>query len=195
MKLFRGKKYDSLKELVIACQKLDTRAQTEFYKRYKSKLIGICVRYAKTRAEGEDIFQEAFIKVFKNINEIKQVELIDSWVKSIVIRTAINYYNRTTRLQLLHGELSDLEAGIRSSDYESLIDQIDIEVLLGIISELPDTYRIIVNLHLIDGYTHSEIASMLSIAEGTARSQYHRAKNILMRKLQEIGIRRYEIPG
>lgn len=195
MKLFRGKKYDSLKELVIACQKLDTRAQTEFYKRYKAKLIGICVRYAKTRAEGEDIFQEAFIKVFKNINEIKQVELIDSWVKSIVIRTAINYYNRTTRLQLLHGELSDLEAGIRSSDYESLIDQIDIEVLLGIISELPDTYRIIVNLHLIDGYTHSEIASMLSIAEGTARSQYHRAKNILMRKLQEIGIRRYEIPG
>ena len=184
-----------MNELVIGCQRLEASAQTEFYKRYKGKLIGICIRYAKTYAEGEDIFQEAFIKVFKNINEVKDIEAIDSWVKSVVIRTAINYYNRTTKQQLLHTDLDNFDSNRQSADYESFIDQMDTEIILDVISHLPDSYRIIVNLHLIDGYTHAEIAVMLSIADSTARSQYHRARNVLMKKLQKIGITRYEIPG
>jgi RNA polymerase sigma factor (sigma-70 family) len=195
MKLFRGKKYGSLNELVKGCQRLEASAQTEFYQRYKTKLIGVCIRYAKTQAESEDIFQEAFIKVFKNINELREIESIDSWVKSVVIRTAINYYNRTTRQQLLHEDLSNFDSHFQSTDYEALIDRMDTEIILDIIAQLPDGYRMIVNLHLIDGYTHAEIAVMLSIADGTARSQYHRARNILVKKLQEIGINRYEIPG
>ncbi|MCF2443417.1 RNA polymerase sigma factor [Dyadobacter sp. CY345] len=195
MKLFRSKKYESLNELVIGCQKLEASAQTEFYKKYKTKLMGVCIRYAKTQAEGEDIFQEAFIKVFKKITEVREIESIDRWVKSIVINTAINYYNRTTRQQLLHVNLDNADQNFYSEEYESLIDKLDIEVVLNIISQLPDGYRMIVNLHLIDGFTHAEIAEMLSIADGTARSQYHRARNILMKKLQEIGISRYEIPG
>lgn len=195
MSFFRSKKYENLKDLLSGCQRLETSAQTEFYKRYKSRLIGICIRYAKTHAEGEDIFQEAFIKVFKNIHEVKDTDSIDSWVRSVVIRTAINYYNRTTRLQLLHSDIDSFELHNQTNDYESIIDGMEINVILDIISQLPDGYRIIVNLHLIDGYTHTEIASMLSIADGTARSQYHRARNILIRKLENIGIERYEIPG
>lgn len=195
MKFFRGKKYGTLNELVIGCQRLEASAQTEFYKKYKAKLIGVCIRYAKTHAEGEDIFQEAFIKVFKNIAEVREIESIDSWVKSVVIRTAINYYNRTTRQQLLHIDLDNSDTSFQTEDYESLIDRMDTAVILNIIAQLPDGYRVIVNLHLIDGYTHAEIATMLSIADGTVRSQYHRARNVLMKKLQEIGVNRYEIPG
>ncbi|MDQ6480068.1 RNA polymerase sigma factor [Dyadobacter sp. LHD-138] len=158
-------------------------------------MIGVCIRYAKTHAEGEDIFQEAFIKVFKNIAEVREIESIDSWVKSVVIRTAINYYNRTTRQQLLHVDLDNSDTSFQTEDYESLIDRMDTAVILNIIAQLPDGYRMIVNLHLIDGYTHAEIAAMLSIADGTVRSQYHRARSVLMKKLQEIGINRYEIPG
>ncbi|WAC14552.1 RNA polymerase sigma factor [Dyadobacter pollutisoli] len=193
MNLFRSKKYSSLPDLVLACQRQEPSAQTAFYDRYKSKLLGVCVRYAKTKAEAEDIFQEGFIKVFKSLNEVRDLGAIDSWVKSVVIRTAINYYNRTTKEQQLHSSLDNVQYEQESDDYAKIIDQLNVEVLLNMISQLPDGYRMIINLHLIDGYTHSEIAQMLSISDGTSRSQYLRGRNLLMKKLQEKGITQYEI--
>jgi RNA polymerase sigma factor (sigma-70 family) len=193
MTFFRSKKYSSLADLVRACQAGDTRAQTAFYERYQSKLLGLCLRYAKTQAEAEDIFQEGFIKVFKNINELRNVEVIDSWVKSVVIRTAINYYHRTTKEQQLHSNLDDFQREIDSGDYGKIITQLDMNVLLDVINTLPDGYRMIINLHLMDGYTHGEIAELLNISDSTSRSQYLRGRNLLMRKLQEKGITQYEI--
>lgn len=193
MTFFRNKKYSSLADLVRACQANDTRAQTAFYERYKSKLLGLCLRYAKTKAEAEDIFQEGFIKVFKNINELRNVEVIDSWVKSVVIRTAINYYHRTTKEQQLHSNLEDYQREIDSGDHGKIITQMDMNVLLGVINTLPDGYRMIINLHLIDGYTHTEIGEMLKISDSTSRSQFLRGRNLLMKKLQEKGITQYEI--
>jgi RNA polymerase sigma factor (sigma-70 family) len=193
MNLFRSKKYSSLPDLVLACQRQEPSAQTAFYDRYKSKLLGVCVRYAKTKAEAEDIFQEGFIKVFKSLNEVRDPGAIDSWVKSVVIRTAINYYNRTTKEQQLHSSLDNMQYEQESDDYGRIIDQLNVAVLLDLINQLPDGYRMIINLHLIDGYTHSEIAQMLSISDGTSRSQYLRGRNLLMKKLQEKGITQYEI--
>lgn len=193
MTFFRSKKYSSLADLVRACQAGDTRAQTAFYERYKSRLLGICLRYAKTKAEAEDIYQEGFIKVFKNINELRNVEVIDAWVKSVVIRTAINYYHRTTKEQQLHSNFDDFQRELDSGDYGKIITQIDMNVLLNVINTLPDGYRMIINLHLIDGYTHGEIAEMLTISDSTSRSQFLRGRNLLMKKLQEKGITQYEI--
>lgn len=193
MKFFRNKKYSSLTDLVLACQRLEPNAQAVFYDRYKSRLIGVCLRYAKTKTEAEDIFQEAFVKVFRNLNEVKEIEAIDSWVKTTVIRTAINYYNRVTKEEELHSSLDDFKSEFESKDYEKIIDQLNIEVLLDIINQLPDGYRMIINLHLIDGYTHTEIARMLSITDGTSRSQFLRGRNLLIKKLQEQGIKQYEI--
>lgn len=193
MTFFRSKRYSSLADLVRACQAGDTRAQTAFYERYKSRLLGICLRYAKTKAEAEDIYQEGFIKVFKNINELRNVEVIDAWVKSVVIRTAINYYHRTTKEQQLHSNFDDFQRELDSGDYGKIIAQIDMNVLLNVINTLPDGYRMIINLHLIDGYTHGEIGEMLTISDSTSRSQFLRGRNLLMKKLQEKGITQYEI--
>ena len=101
MNFFRSNKYDSLASLVKACQQQDPRAQTVFYERYKAKMTGICRRYARTVAEADDIFQDAFVKIFNNIKDLKEPEAVDGWVKVTVIRTAINYYNRTTKQQEL----------------------------------------------------------------------------------------------
>jgi RNA polymerase sigma factor (sigma-70 family) len=193
MKLFRSKKYSSLPDLVLACQRQEASAQTAFYDRYKGRLLGVCERYAKTKAEAEDIFQEAFIKVFRSLNEVRDLGAIDSWVKSVVIRTAINYYNRTTKEQQLHSSIENVQYEYESDDYERIIDQLNVEVLLAMINQLPDGYRMVINLHLIDGYTHQEIGGMLSISDGTSRSQYLRGRNLLMKKLQEKGITQYEI--
>ncbi len=193
MSLWPSKKYDDLTTLVRACQKQDARAQTALYERYKSRLLGTCVRYARSRAEAEDIFQESFLKVFANIGEVRQPESIDGWVKSVVVRTAINYYHRTTRHELKSAPLDDSNYELENNEYEKIIGQIHIDTLLGLINQLPDGYRVIINLYLIDGYTHAEIAALLSIAESTSRSQYMRGRNLLVTHLKALGITHYEI--
>ena len=192
MKFFPSKKYSTLTDLVKACQRLDARAQTIFYERYKSELIGICLRYARTKAEAEDIYQESFIRVFKYIDQVKNPESIDSWIKSVVIRTAINYYHRTTKLENLHISADAHAVDFEGDQHEGIIERLSVDELREIIGQLADGYRMIINLHLIDGYSHVEIAEMLYISDSTSRSQFLRGRNILIKKLREAGITRYE---
>jgi len=192
MSLWPTKKYDNLPDLVRACQNQDAKAQTVLYERYKSRLLGTCVRYARSEAEAEDIFQESFLKVFASIGEVRQPESIDGWVKSVVVRTAINYYHRTTRNELKSAPFDDFGCEMENDEYEKIIGHMHMDALLGLINRLPDGYRVIINLHLIDGYTHAEIATLLSIAESTSRSQYMRGRNLLINRLKELGITHYE---
>lgn len=192
MKFFLSKKYDSVTSLVRACQKQDARAQTVFYERYKAKMTGICRRYARTIAEADDIFQDAFVKIFNSINDLHEPEAVDGWVKVTVIRTAINYYNRTTRQQELNSSLDGVEWQVESDDYVRLLDQMNVRDIVEMINELPDKYRTVINLHLIDGYSHIEIGEMLSISDATARSQFMRGRNLLMKKLEKKGIVHHE---
>jgi RNA polymerase sigma factor (sigma-70 family) len=188
MSLWPAKKYKCLTDLVHACQRQEPRAQTVLYERYKGKLMGVCVRYARSQAEAEDIFQESFLKVFARINDLKEPASIDRWVKSVVVRTAINYYHRTTQLELKNTSLEILENELENTDYEHIISQTSMTLLLRLINSLPDGYRLILNLHLIDGYSHTEIARILSIADSTSRSQFMRGRNLLILKLKELGI-------
>lgn len=190
MKLFRSKK--TLSQLVEACQKQDPRAQGLFYERYKSKLMGVCVRYAKTKAEAEDIFQEGILKIFDKISELKQPESADSWVKTIMIRHAIDYYNRETRTQNRFVTTDGLEMDWASDDYLNLLSKLNTDVLLNAMNELPDGYRMVVNLYLVDGYLHSEIAELLGISEGTSRSQLARGRTLLIKILEQKGVKQHE---
>lgn len=195
MRFFKWRDYDSLTQLVAGCQRQERRAQNLFYDHYKNSMKGVCVRYAKTEAEADDILQEAFIMIFKNIKQITQPELVDRWVKSVVIRTAINYYHRTTKKELLHSSIEISELPIEVSNSFRIIEQLDTELLLAVISSLPDGYRTVINMYLIDGYSHAEIAQILSVTEGTSKSQLKRGRTLLIKKLQELGIESYEDTG
>lgn len=181
-----------LPELVEACQRQDSRAQVVFYDRYKSKLMGVCIRYAKTVSEAEDIFQEGMLKIFQKIKELKKPESVDSWVKTIMIRHAVDYYNLVTRKENLHSSYEDLPAERGTSDPQDLLNKFEVSVLMETINELPDGYRLVINLYFVDGYTHAEIAQILGIVEGTSRSQLLRGRNMLLKKLEQKGIRQYE---
>jgi RNA polymerase sigma factor (sigma-70 family) len=182
---------DTLVGLVKACQKGDEHAQAAFYNHYKKRLLGICRRYARTSFEAEDIFQEAFIKVFQKMGEVKQPEAVHYWIKSIVIRTAIDHYRKNSRF----GVVEDADKpGILPDEPDpfDVLDSLEREEIVAAISTLSDGFRVIVNLYLIDGYEHQEIAEMLGITAGTSKSQLSRAKVLLRKILNEKGLNAYE---
>ncbi|MCX6213664.1 RNA polymerase sigma factor [Spirosoma sp.] len=195
MALFGRKSYRTLTELVVGCQQQQPRAQRAFYERYQGRMLGVCVRYARTVAEAEDIFQEAFLKVFAHIDQLTKPESADSWVKSIVVRTAINYYNRTTRSEQHLTSYEAISEPPASEDHLLLLAGYDQEALLGLLARLPDAYRLVVNLYLIEGYTHAEIAELLLIPEATARSRFSRGRQLLLTFVDQHGIQRHEFLG
>ncbi|MDJ1466217.1 RNA polymerase sigma factor [Cytophagaceae bacterium DM2B3-1] len=177
------------KELILGCQQNDPKSQTAFYQKYKGRLMGICRRYAKNPEEAEDILQESFIKIFRSIAEIRNPDAIVGWMKRIVTNTALNYY----RSQLHYPQTVDYQDISHSNDdYWKLMAQLSNEEIVKVINTLPDGYRIVFNLYVIDGYDHAEIGQMLGISENTSRSQLFKARDVLKKKLKELGIVNYE---
>jgi RNA polymerase sigma factor (sigma-70 family) len=172
-------------DLLLACQRNDRKAQFAFYQRYKGKMLGLCRRYAASNAEAEDILQDAFVKIFANVHTVHKNESVGGWVRNVVVRTAIDQYrrNRITADEVAYDD------SVEKVEHQALIlDQLHTEDILKAIQQLPEGYRLVLNLYIIDGYSHAEIAQMLKISEGTSKSQLSRAREVLRKKLKEIGI-------
>jgi len=176
-------------KLIKRCKKNDRKAQNLLYETYKGRLMGICMRYAQDREEAEDMFQEAFVKVFKSIDQLKDAQALTGWVCSIGVRTAINYYHKVVKHRY-HDDSADVQVG--NEDDIGILDSLTNEQIVKAIEGLPVGYRQVFNLYVIDGYSHKEISQMLEITEGTSKSQLSRAKGLLKQSLEQIGIRRYE---
>jgi RNA polymerase sigma factor (sigma-70 family) len=175
--------------LVKASKNNDRKAQTAFYNLYKGKLMGVCRRYTRTPDEAEDIYQEAFVKIFNNIHTLEKAGAVGAWVRQTVIRTAINYYHANLKFQ----QNTDYENTVLSNDdYPNLLANLSNEELLTLINQLPDGYRMVFNLYVIDGYSHAEIGQMLGVSENTSKSQLSRAKELLRKQLKPMGIISYE---
>ena len=174
------------KELINKCLKKDARAQEQLYKQFAPKLMGLCRRYAKNHEEAQDVFQEGFIKVFANIDKLKQPELLESWLKRIFVNTAINYFHQQKKHH--HHLDTDELTEVFEDNVSNVINQLSHQELLTQIAQLPDRYRMVFNLYIIEGFKHHEIAEMLKISEGTSKSQLFKAKAFLKEKLAHVGI-------
>ena len=177
-------------ELLRGCQQNDHRAQTALYERFKGRLMGLCRRYARSRMEAEDMFQEGFTRIFQQLHTLEQPDKLLFWMKRVMVNTAINSYHKNQKQQAE----TDYENAwdYSSHDHADILARISTEELLLLIEQLPDGYRLVFNLYVIDGYTHPEIGEMLNISEGTSKSQFSRAKMVLQRKLKQLGIVKYE---
>lgn len=153
--------------------------------------MGICLRYASQKAEAEDVFQEAMIKVFKNIGTLREPARLESWVRQIIINTAINHYHDQNNIRL-NKNIEDTCKTEAGQEYEEIVDKLSNSELIAMVNNLPDGYRIVFNLYVIDGYKHQEIAKMLNISVGTSKSQLHAAKTLLQKQLLKVGIKKYE---
>ena len=154
--------------------------------------MGICRRYTSSREEAEDVLQEAFVKIFKGIRSVEEYNYLERWMIRTSINTAINYYHRNKRHHE-HLGIDTLESF--TEEDSNIVAQLDNNRLLELINALPDGYRMVFNLYVIEGYKHREIASMLDISENTSKSKLSRAKMLLKEKLQLMGIDKFEKYG
>ncbi len=168
-------------ELYQQCVAGNRNAQKELFDRYSPKMLGICFRYSRSAAEAEDVLQDSFIRVFRYIETFKKDGSLEGWVRKIVVNTALNNIKKNKHV---YDELEIESARAVESDIESVLDNYDSKLIWDIMQQLPEGYRIILNMYAIEGYSHKEIAEHLNIAEGTSRSQLLRAK-VLMQKLLE----------
>ncbi|MEL6538301.1 MAG: sigma-70 family RNA polymerase sigma factor [Bacteroidota bacterium] len=176
-------------KLVKGCVKQRPKAQRRLFEMFEGMVMGVCLRYSGTRAEAEDVLQEVFIKVFKNLDTLSDPQALPRWVHQTAVRTAINGHHRDKKHRY-HLEVSHAEE--EPAPYEDALDRLSNAQLIELIDQLPDGYRVVFNLAVVDGFSHREIAETLGISEATSRSQLVRAKQHLQRSLRHLGITRYE---
>lgn len=182
------KKYTE-EEIIAGCKKGKAEFQEALYLLYGSKMMGICKRYTQDIMEAEDIFQETFIKVFKKIENFEG-RSFKSWIYTVFINSSIDNY-RLNKQRHLHVSYDDI---IEPNAHEiDVIKQMSANEITEIINELPEGYRMVFNLHVIDGFSHKEVAKMLNITEGTSKSQLFKAKAMLIKLLEKNNISRYAI--
>jgi len=173
----------TLEKIIYGCKRNQLKYQKKLYELYKDKMFAICLRYAKSKEEAEDVFQDAFVKVFKKIDQYSFQGSFDGWIRRIFINTAITNYNlNKKRYYKEEIEVTDYE--IKFFDISN--EEFTMEELLKVIQELPEGYRTIFNLYAIEGYKHREIAEILGVDINTSKSQYSRAKKMLQEKLIKL---------
>jgi RNA polymerase sigma-70 factor (ECF subfamily) len=172
----------SEEELIQGCCNNDRRSQKQLYERFSGRMLIVAMRYSKGLLEGEDILQEAFIKVFENIRQFRRECPLEQWIKRIVINTALKQ-NRSKLYLYPAVDVDSLDDTLPSAELP--LASLHFEELLTMVQQLPTRCQIIFNLYAIEGYPHQEIAELLGIQEGTSKSQYARARQLLQSMLQK----------
>lgn len=172
----------SLEQLIIECKKNDAQAQSQIYKLYASKLFSICLKYSRNYAEAEDNLQDAYVTIFKKINQFKSKGSFEGWLKRITINTAMQRYRSVGIFDIVN------EDQIEDVSVEIDEENISLDFLLQIIQELPNRYRLVFNLYALDDFSHKEIAKMLDISVGTSKSNLARARLILKDKIEQYKV-------
>lgn len=167
--------------LIDGCRNGSAEAQYQLYKLYSKAMFNVAWRIANSQADAEDILQESFLSAFRNIHSYKGEAAFGAWLKRIVVNKAINLI-RKRRLELSSIEIEEVDVAdepAQENDPELLLT---VERIKKAIPKLPDGFRLVLSLYLLEGYDHREIGEILGISESTSKSQFNRAKN----KLREI---------
>jgi RNA polymerase sigma-70 factor (ECF subfamily) len=169
----------SLDQLIHDCKNNDIKAQEQLYRLFSSKLFSICLKYSRNYAEAEDHLQDGFLIIFNKIHQFNFKGSFEGWMKRIMINNVLQQYRGVSFLELVTENIRDEEAEVEIDD-----ENISMDFLMKIIQELPDRYRLVFNLYVIDGYSHKDIAEMLGITTGTSKSNLARGRMILKDKIE-----------
>ena len=181
------KQYQNIhQDLIDRCRKGDTRAQFEIYKVYYKPMYNVCLRMVGNAVEAEDVMQEALLRAFTKIDTYEGVVSFGAWLKKIVINRSLDLLKkRKVKFEEINEKIPDEEPE------QLVISEIHMEHLKKAIQQLPDGYRVVLTLYLLEGYDHEEIAQILGITNVSSRSQYMRAKQKLRDLLKKEEIFEY----
>jgi len=171
----------NLEKLIKDCKKNNLKAQCDLYNTYKDILFTLSLKYCKNIEEAQDNLQDAFIEIFKNIKKYNGKGSFEGWIKRITINKAIDKYKKESYINIV---INDDILEDTTIDTDNL--NVPLQIILNLIQELPSRYRLVFNLYELDNYSHKEISKMLSITEGTSKSNLHRAKLILKENIKKI---------
>jgi RNA polymerase sigma factor (sigma-70 family) len=169
-------------ELIRKCIKKDANSQRILFEQYAGILMTICLRYSANQQEAEDMLQEAFTRVFLYIHQYQFKGSLDGWIKRITVNAALKLLQKKT---IRFSALGEDQEDVQSVDTGALSNLSEAE-LLKLISHLPEGYRVVFNLYVLEGYSHEEIAGMLHIKAATSRSQLSKARNILKEQIKSL---------
>jgi RNA polymerase sigma factor (sigma-70 family) len=167
-------------ELIKGCVKNNANCQRMLFEQYAGKMMTICIRYSCCQAEAEDMLQEAFVRIFTYINQYKFEGSFEGWLKRIVVNTALKILQK----KVIHFSELNEELQAVSNTYPDAWSNLSEREILKLVSSLPTGYRMVFNLYVLEGYSHSEIAEMLTINPGTSRSQLAKAKRTLQEQIR-----------
>ena len=177
-------------QLVDRIKSGDQRAYRELYQKFSIPMYNVCLRITNNAAEANDVLQDVFVKIFQNIKSLENAQLLPAWIKKITVNTALQSIQKNKKLQIDEsidpGNLTEIEILTEDSIFESEIEhELLISNIQDAIKMLPDRYRIVFTLHVIEDYSHEEISKMLGIVSSTSRGQYLRAKVKLIEILKK----------
>ena len=172
-------------DIVDRCRKGERQAQYELYKLYSKAMLNVAYRIVNDVEDAEDVLQDAFVSAFTHIDSYKATATVGSWLKRIVVNKAINHLKRR-RLELQPydemGGIADTLAEPEDTDSPEHLS-FSMERIRAAVQQLPDGFRVVFSLYLLEGYDHREIAQILGITESTSKSQFNRAKKKLREAL------------
>lgn len=169
----------SINELLEGCKAGNRKMQEALYRQTASKMLVVCMRYAKDRMEAEDVLQMGYIKVFQKVNEYRGDGAFEGWIRKVMVNTAIESYRKNLRSM----NVVPIEDAYDQPSTGFDFSRLGMQDLLKVIQKLADGYRVVFNMYIIEGYSHKEIAETLGISEGASKSQLSRARAILKEEI------------
>lgn len=168
--------------LVIECVKGDSRAQRMLFERFSKKMLGVCMRYAKSTEQAEDVLQDGFIKVFSKLNDFKHDGSLEGWIRRIMVNTSLDQIRKENKLL---GNMSLDNVDYKLQDNAFVLENLAAKDLMKMVQSMPLGYKVVFNMFAIEGYSHKEISEHLRISENTSKSQYSRARAYLRARLEK----------
>ncbi|MDR2954936.1 MAG: sigma-70 family RNA polymerase sigma factor [Prevotella sp.] len=172
-------------QIIAGCKEQKREAQRILYERYARKMYGICLRYSSDQADAQDLLQDGFMKVFAHIGSFQEKGSFEGWLKRIFINLSLENLRKKKSLFQPSDDMQDIPDVVDESTEDSRMYKVSEVELLKMVQELPRGYSTVFNLYAIEDYSHKEIAEMLGINEGTSRSQYVRARQMLQEKVKQ----------
>jgi RNA polymerase sigma-70 factor (ECF subfamily) len=170
--------------LIAGCKQNASWARKKLYEQYAPAMLGLCTRYANNREMAKDMLQEGFIVAFTKINTFSGKGSFEGWMRRVFVTAALNFI-KENKFDVRMADISTYNESIDNKDF-SAVEKLSAEEIMQCISMLPPGCRLVFNLHAIEGYSHVEIADMLHIKEGTSRSQFAHARQLLQTQLTEL---------